>query len=250
MKSIKLNIDAEIPENSSVFKKCKKCGIYFKSILLTVNSYCNEHQDLLNDEFLSQIKNDRYIDSSYFDVYNDIPYFPSNCKTEKLKQEYLKKCKNENYGSYFQQFERICRICGSRLLSKKGNYDPKRRFCIEHQGTATFSNWSITANNYKYDLWKKQGNIIQNHIQVIKCENCNQDFNIDNIQIHHKIEVNTLNLKNLYLLWDYSNLIALCESCHYLKHAGLTPEQKLKKKLKKKENYYKKFIPLDKFFKN
>jgi len=49
------------------------------------------------------------------------------------------------------------------------------------------------------------------------------------INNHHIIPVHTLTIENLYLIWEKTNLIALCSKCHKNQDHQLKKIQKIRK---------------------
>ena len=137
-------------------------------------------------------------------------------------------------------FERVCRICGVPLLKKDGTYSYHRRYCGKHYGGELWSkyNWSEVSKEYAREVKKKNRKTIFQKTRNFKekkryiknltiCEKCGELCQItdyywdrhfnrphDVINIHHIIPVHTLTIENLYLIWEKSNLIALCPKCH------------------------------------
>jgi len=211
-------------------KKCLICGDYFPAEPLELKFYCekNECQKRL-DYKVNQIKRVRSCSSDLFDIYDlDRP---------------------TNYG-----FERVCRICGSPLLKKDGTYSYHRRYCGEHNGYGLWTkyNWSEVSKKYAIEIRDKNKELIIQKTRNLKlkdryinnltiCEKCGELCQIndywdrlslkshDVINIHHIIPVHTLTIENLYLIWEKTNLIALCPKCHNDQDHQLKKTQKIEK---------------------
>lgn len=134
----------------------------------------------------------------------------------------------------FYRYERVCRVCGKRLLKKNGKYS---HFLRQHPKCNIFkynNNWESTRFNLLLDQRKKHECLInltaldsyyKDSIErwyVLKdnyqlsylnyCECCNKV--ISNPEVHHIQPVCTLNESNYNLIWEESNLMILCHECH------------------------------------
>jgi len=206
------------------------CGDYFPAEPLELKFYCekNECQKRLYYK-IEYIKRTRFCSSDFFDIYDlDRPI---------------------SYG-----FERVCRICGTPLLKKDGTYSYHRRYCGEHYGYELWAkyNWGEVSKNYAYEIRDKNRKTIflkTRNLELKKryiknltvCEKCGELCQIkdywdrlslkthDVINIHHIIPVHTLTIENLHLIWDKSNLIALCPKCHHNQDHQLKKIRKIEK---------------------
>jgi len=215
-------------------RRCRKCHEFFPVKPMELKFFCDkkECQEYFNDYHFFTIKSQRYIRMDYFDIYDLDRVISSN---------------NHNYISY----ERVCRVCGEPLFNKDGKYSYHRRYCGNHTGYELWAkyNWGIISKNYARDVADKNKEIISNkfleHIQAnysfykekpnrikrdlrvsVICEVCFKlcliydvywDYrkkHFDVINIHHKIPIHKITMDNIHLIWDYSNLIALCKDCH------------------------------------
>ncbi len=153
-------------------------------------------------------------------------------------------------GGKVLDYERVCRQCGKPLFNKNGKYSVHRRYCGEHTGYELWAkyNWGEASKKYARKIREQNEGIIKekfntliekyykaykeipewvrkNNNQTI-CEECGKlcqiysttflhnKLNLNVINIHHKIPVHILTIDNLHLIWDFDNLIALCEACH------------------------------------
>lgn len=211
-------------------RKCRKCHDFFPVKPMELKFFCDkpECREYMDEYHFYTIKSQRYIAMNYFDTYDlDRPT-----------------------GRY-NEFERVCRVCGSPLFNKDGKYSYHRRYCGNHTGYELWVkyNWGEVSKRYAGDVADKNKEIISmkflEHIQAnhsyykenpnrikrdlrfsVICEVCSKLCLIydnywnyrkkllDVINIHHKIPVHTLDKDNLYLIWEWDNLIALCEDCH------------------------------------
>lgn len=219
----------------NLHKRCRnyQCHVYFPAKPLEFKFFCDKEACRKSAWFGFQtIKQNRHIPANYFDIFDlDRP----------IKY-------NDRIGGY----ERVCRICGAPLFNKNGKYSHHKRYCNEHNGDALWAqyNWGKVSEGYaikirekNWDLIKQKFNEqIQKHYTTYKeipkwvkekncnltmCEECgklcqitSQTFlynrlKIKVINVHHKIPVHKLDRDNLHLIWDYTNLIALCEDCHH-----------------------------------
>jgi len=220
-------------------KKCLRyhCHEYFPAKPLEFKFFCDktECQEYFNQYHFYSIKSSRHIPANYFDLYDlDRPI---------------------EHNDKIIGYERACRICGAPLLKKDGKYSHHKRYCNEHNGDTLWAqyNWGYVSKNYARKVSEQNKEIIskqfierlQNHTikayynenpERIKrdlrnltiCEECKKicsiytDYwrsysllNLDVVNIHHILPVHKITTENLHLIWDYSNLKALCEDCHH-----------------------------------
>lgn len=214
-------------------KKCLKCGNFFPIEPMEFKFYC-EKESCQESSFyrITSIKGSRHIPTDFFDIYDlDRPIFNDKGK--------------------IYNYEGVCRVCGKPLFKKDGTYSHHKRYCNDHTGYELWAkfNWGIVSKKYAYDVAAKNKSVISKkfieYIEANKliykenpekvkrdlsnitiCELCfklcsiydyyyNRKSKIEVINIHHKIPVHTLDKDNLHLIWDQSNLIALCGECHH-----------------------------------
>jgi len=193
-------------------KKCKKCHDFFPAKPMELSFFCDKpecQKYSLTHNFWS-IKSQRYISMDNFDIYDlDRP-------TKKL-----------------DEFERVCRQCGKPLFNKNGKYSYHRRYCIDHNGNLLFNkyNWGSVSKRYAHKVAELNKELIKtlnkhgyNNLTI--CEECKKICtvydnsylftkpNIDVINIHHIFPVHKITMENIHLIWDFSNLKALCYDCH------------------------------------
>ncbi len=165
---------------------------------------------------IDSIKRSRHLSTSYFNLYDlDRP-----------------RTYHHKTGDVID-YELVCRICGAPLRNKDGKYSVHRRYCSNCDKDALWRkyNWGATKGDYACKVQEEQRDQIESTKEVyperiqdylILCEICKVPCTIYQycipilqvINIHHKIPVHTLDLENLHLIWDFSNLIALCPKCH------------------------------------
>lgn len=194
-------------------KKCRKCHDFFPAKPMELKFFCDkeECQKYRNTHNFWSIKSQRYISMDYFDIWDlDRPT-----------------------GRYDNEFERVCRQCGEPLFNKNGKYSYHRRYCGDHTGYELFVkyNWGEVSKKYAhhvaelnkelFKIFKKDG-----YTYLTICEECGKICSIyDNshlftknrievINIHHIFPVHKITMENIHLIWDYSNLKALCKDCH------------------------------------
>jgi hypothetical protein len=200
-----------------IYKKCRQCGIFFPSLLGNPNSYCNEHQAKWIHQIKHHFAKERFIPADFFNVYR-----------------YLN-----------EQFYRACRVCGDPLIKKIYNKRTKIETIIPYQRmqfckkeSCTFDvfqrqyYWDHTKYDYYSELYKKQNQ----HDGFILCEKCGQqckwrdntdyDSPLPIIELHHKFPCANVDEHNWQLIWDKSNLIALCPTCHDKMGVGLIHHKK------------------------
>jgi len=165
---------------------------------------------------IDSIKKSRHLSTSYFDLYDlDRP-----------------RTFHHKTGDVID-YERVCRICGGPLKNKDGKYSSYRRYCSNCNKDALWRkyNWGATKWDYANEIQEVQAVQIETikekyperiHDYLVLCELCGNPCiiyqykipTLSVINIHHKVPVHTLDLKSLHLIWDFSNLIALCPECH------------------------------------
>jgi len=233
-------------------KNCKICSSYFSSYPLSLNLFCEktkcydyyashhgsyayENISKVEHHYITQMKLNRSIPTNTFDLYDlDRPII---------------------IDGEVRGYERVCRVCGSPLLDKKGIYNYHLRYCKSHRGYGTIIydkyNWSFCAKSYLRKIQEKfygeistkikEIGILEKHKPLtILCEECKKlckavnyyiSFNtfalseskqllikLDLINVHHIVPVHILTKENIHLIWEESNLICLCPECHWAKH--------------------------------
>ena len=219
-------------------RRCLKCRDFFPVEPEELKFFCDkpecqEHANTKNFWSIN-IKSNRSITLNYFDIHDlDRPILTD--------------------GDKITRYERVCRSCGEPLLNKAGKHSYHKRYCGKHSGYELSAkyNWGNVSKDYARKIRDENKELISNafkeHIKInsiyykqhptrIKdeihnltiCEACGKlcrifsvDFNsnsfpkrIDVINIHHIQPVHTLTGGNIHLIWDVSNLIALCHECH------------------------------------
>lgn len=170
----------------------------------------------------------------------------------------------------YYKYERVCRICGKRLIDSKGKYNGHKRYCNSKTCHASiiYKSWNDIKFTFLHALkqrneathcllyldqiseerdFLKNVHYIRNYIC---CENCRKL--VRNIEIHHKVPVCTLDESNYYLIWEESNLIALCHECHAKAESHnlfrkKSKEEKRQPLLDKLQSKYKNFQKIDSF---
>ena len=222
---------------TNLSKKCHRCGEFFEAGLMSLEFFCNKEACKKGGEYsFYHIKSTRHISSDLFDIYDlDRPRLTDQgtvvsyervcrvCGAPLLnkngKYSYHKRYCNEhngselwakyNWGEVSKSYAREIREKNKELISRKF----KKR--IENSHPVTIHYYQENSKRIERDL---------NNLAV--CEECGKlcqiysttslygKFNIKIINIHHKIPVHKLTIENIHLIWDWDNLIALCEDCH------------------------------------
>lgn len=144
-------------------------------------------------------------------------------------------------GSYYK-YKRVCRICGGELLDKNGKYSYRKRYCNKKcSASEIWFSWQDKRWKYIESKIKEENSLDKDPYY---CELCNKHLNYYKIEVHHKIPVHTLTFEQLYLIWDFDNLIMLCHECHTkqdhkLKHGPIKPSIYNEKKWKKITDFFK-----------
>lgn len=247
--------------NINLQKKCRKCHGFFPAKPMELEFFCDkeECQKYLTEYHCYTIRRKRNIDMDYFDIYDfDRPIIAYN-------------------GKFFGMYERVCRVCGEPLFNKDGKYSAHRRYCGNHSGYSLWIkyNWGEVSKRYAKKISKQNKKIIskqfieklqENHAyykesswkikrdlkNLTICEECTKICYIKNeyrtplnlrvVYIHHKIPVHKITMENIYLIWDYDNLKALCKECHNKQDHFL---KKIKKDLYIKFKKITEFIGVD-----
>lgn len=207
----------------NLHKKCLNyhCHDYFPAKPLEFKFFCDKEKCQESSFYrMVSIKKSRHIPTNYFDIY-DLD-------------------RSIKYNGKIVSYERVCRVCGAPLLNKDGKYSIHKRYCNEHNGSELWAkyNWGIVAKDYAWDVADKNKELIKEKLGLLNdkekervsnhgtvCENCskiclvydtswNRKRKLGVINIHHKTPVHTLDKDNLHLIWEWDNLIALCEDCH------------------------------------
>lgn len=214
-------------------KKCRKCRAFFPAKPMELKFFCDkkECQDYLTEYHCYTIKSNRYIPMDYFDIYD-------------LDRPIMRDGELISY-------ERVCRVCGAPLFNKNRKYSYHRRYCVNHSGYELWVkyNWGEVSKEYarkvrdenkelisknfmeyikkNYSYYKEKPERIKNDLNYLTvCEECkklcwiydihwNWSRKIGIINIHHILPVHKITMENIHLIWDYSNLKALCEDCHH-----------------------------------
>ena len=242
----------------NLHKRCVRshCRDYFPAKPLEFKFFCDkkECQEYFTKYHFYSMKSSRHISAAYFDLFD----FDRPILTD---------------GGKVIGYERVCRICGGPLLKKDGKYSHHKRYCNEHNGSELWTkyNWGVVSKDYAIKIREENQDLIrqkfneqiqeayQNYKKIPKwvkettnltiCEVCgklcqiySQTFLYNNlglktINIHHKIPVHTLTNENFHLIWDESNLIALCEDCHHKQDHQLKSLNQLKVQFQKITNF-------------
>ena len=235
-------------------KKCIKCGEFFPAEPMEFKFFCNKEECRKNGKYsFWHIKQTRHISARYFDLYDlDRPLIVPNmyervcrvCGKPLLRKKdgtysyHMRYCKDHNGSELWAKYNwgKISKNY-AREISKKNKEIINKKFKkrIENSHSVHRNYYQENPERIKRDLNK-----------LIVCEKCGKlcqiysltylyhKFNLKTINIHHIIPVHTLDWDNLHLIWDKSNLIALCEDCHnkqdhYLKQIKEDPYIKFRK---------------------
>ena len=210
-------------------KRCRKCRAFFPAKPMELKFFCDkkECQEYLIEYHFYTIKSNRYIPMDYFDIYDlDRPT------------------------GRFNEYERMCRVCGEPLFNKNGKYSYHRRYCGNHTGYELWAkyNWGEVSKKYarkvsnenkelisekfmeyikaNHSYYKERPERIKNDLNYLTvCEECGilcciydvfwgRPGKIEGVNIHHILPVHKITMVNIHLIWDYSNLKALCKECH------------------------------------
>lgn len=215
MENIKMNLQ----------RKCRKCHEFFPVEPMELKFFCDKPKcrEYMDEYHFYTIKSQRYIAMNYFDIYD------------------LDRPRSITDDGTILDYERVCRVCGAPLFNKDGKYSVHRRYCGNHSGYELWVkyNWGEVSKKFAKKIGKENIDKINkirkerkieegSHIFTV-CEICGDlcyiydDYrywgkkhgnNVDVVNIHHKIPVHKLTMENIHLIWDYSNLIALCKDCH------------------------------------
>lgn len=222
----------------NIQRKCRHCHEFFPVEPMELKFFCDkpECRDYMDNYHFYTIKSQRCISLNYFDIFDfDRP-------------------RTINDNGEIIDYERVCRVCGALLANKDGKYSVHRRYCGEHNGYELWSKYNWGEVRYKYTREVRDNNIdeinkkrkaqnIEEEARLFTiCELCgdlvyiweghswNNHRNIISlVNIHHKLPVHKIVMSNIHLIWDYSNLIALCKPCHNKQDHFLKKTKKAKK---------------------
>lgn len=203
----------------NIQKKCLKCHQFFPAEPTELKFFCDKPkcQEYANTYNSWTIKSNRCINMYYFDIWD------------------LDRPRNITENGEILDYERACRQCGMQMFNKDGKYSVHRRYCQEHNGYELFVkyNWGEVSKKYAWKVAEDNKDLIKEtntteYTSITICEEClkictiydiynSQHWHkkrIDVINIHHIFPVHKITMKNLYLIWDFSNLKALCKECH------------------------------------
>lgn len=233
-----------------ILKECSShyCEKKYPGKLKDPINLCPEHNTNENrDKLIQKFKKLRYIPIDNFDVWDD------------------------QYKHKWYKIERVCRICGSRLLSK-GKYNNNKRYCSpktckgdEVWFSFNSSKWKkMDENQEKYQVTirlqfleifheilesylkyhEMKGSFFSGYDKLFEkkvndyvcCGRCGKLLEKwkHEIEVHHVEPVSILDESNFWLIWELSNLVVLCHECHKKapEHAKFRPEKKEKPKIK------------------
>lgn len=209
-----------------IVKRCQNpfCDVYFPSELGIWMPYCPACFEEKKESLTNKIKRMRMIPVEYFDVWDT----------------------NFNYKGCKSLYERVCRVCGARLLTKKGIHSPAMRHCKKHTGSFLSAewNWSFIRGSFIME------HLARHRIEIecrkidefgfnpylsfyVKCEICEGIIHHNDCEVHHIIPVHTLTYETLDKIWDRKNLIVLCKKCHNKQDHQLKISDAEKKRRKK-----------------
>lgn len=214
-----------------IIKRCFSCDKWFKAKLLSYQPYCPICRKKYWKDSIENIKKARSILARNMDVY-DTKYW-----IEKYKR-----------------YERVCRVCGARLLKKNGEHSTYKRYCSKHHYFDFNTDWTFSRHQFLENFQDKNQvliiltamdkgyeNIVRFHrdgtynFNYYICEKCFKPITFGDIEVHHKIPVHKLTEKNIYLIWDESNFQCLCHECHRKIDHGL---KRRPKKIEKKKYFF------------
>jgi hypothetical protein len=185
--------------SEQLYKKCATCYQFYPGVIGDYRNWCPAHAKDFTERFgnysLHHIKRTRSIPSEFYDIY--------------WKDE---------HGEY----HRACRACGKHLLKKNGepiSERNQRRWCCPacYQSLPS-PNWGSTVISFLGSLPQEKivsGEGFYKSISYrVQCQRCNKWIEREKAEIHHVKPVSTLTEAELCLIWDFSNLMALCHDCH------------------------------------
>jgi len=207
--------------NEQLYKRCRVCNKFYPGVLHDWHDSCPAHAKFKLAE--SRIKQTRSLSPEHYDIY---------WKDDK------------------GHFHRGCRGCGKPFLKKDGtpasnNYSV--RWCSkECERKTPWHLWSLVVEKF-LDSDHVEGRQVptgrhEESFTEIKCHVCGKWVPIGKIDIHHTTPVYTLADNELDLIWNFSNLQALCKNCHKGNVHAAVYEEKHKKALLDAEERRKKAI--------
>lgn len=205
-------------------KYCIECKEFFPATVGSYISCCSKPACQTRWAMIVEhIKHSRNIDAKYFDLWDS---------------DLIRVVNGKDYPGHF---ERVCRICGTRLLKKDGTYNAYRRQCEAHTDAMFDYYWPSVRDQFLFENQKiHKEEIAAFFVERTKttfkqplrwevenyayCEGCSQ---IGICDVHHNHPVHTLTKDNIGLIWDPKNLKCLCKTCHNRQDHQLTWKAKL-----------------------
>lgn len=192
-----------------ILKRCNRCRTFYPGQLQDPFNLCPIHNTTENRKRLvNGFKRTRSISINHFDVWDDsLP---------------VKK------GLQFK-WERVCRVCGKRILNKTGKHSYYKRYCSHHRGSEIFFNFGSARYDKIHKVREENETLICltyletwqsgycNPKAYVNCEKCGKLLRIwssGEVEVHHIIPVTLLDESNFHLMWDLDNLQVLCHTCH------------------------------------
>jgi 5-methylcytosine-specific restriction endonuclease McrA len=197
------------------YQKCLICGDKFKpEILPNWFRFCSKPDcvEKGREKVLNNVKQLRYIPTSFFDLYRD---------------RILEKGNTWHYPA--------CANCGIALEKANGQPPMIRKTCPKCPSLFELNHWWNLISEAFYNSKKGEDGFA-------RCEQCGvkDDKKYMRFAVHHKKPIYSLTFDEIGLIWDKNNLILLCPDCHGKAHKEYNKKQKIKKKRKG-------FKPLDTF---
>jgi len=173
-----------------LYKQCATCHQFYPGVIGDLHDRCPAHDGHFKYTVYS-IMRTRFITPKVYDVY----------------------WKDEN-----GEYHRACRGCGKHMLKKNGkpvSMNNTQRCSMECYRKFPTPNWGETVLQFLYQLPRREIHDGQytSHVEV-QCQRCGEWTAERDIDIHHVKPVSLLGENELYLIWDFSNLMALCKACH------------------------------------
>ena len=221
----------------NLHKRCNRCGEFFEAELMSLEFFCNKEECRKSGKYsFYYIKQTRNLSLDLFDIYDldrpiiiddKIVNYERVCRIcgKPLLNKNGKYSYHRRYCSEHNGYELWAKYSWSvvskgyaRKVSEQKLNKPviSKQFIEKLQELHVKSHYKESPQRIKRDLRN-----------LTLCEECkkicliytdywhsNSLLKLEVINIHHKVPVHTLTEENFHLIWDESNLMALCSDCH------------------------------------
>lgn len=221
----------------NLHRKCNSCGEFFPVEPMEFKFFCDKEECEKKWKYgFYNIKSTRNISLNFFDIYDlDRPILTDKGKVIRYERA-CRVCGNPllNKDGKYSYHRRYCSEHNgyelwvkynwglvSKSYARKISRQKINKRVISKQFIEKLQDLAIKS------LYKEHPKRLQRDLNNLTvCEECKKicfiysdnwfrsPLGVEVINIHHKIPVHTLTEENFHLIWDESNLMALCSDCH------------------------------------